>query len=241
MKKNLWIIIAIVLLIIPISVFAKEGEGAGKGFVSLNLKSTLKEENIEEEFPDYTEKDDQITIYMFRGKGCGYCRAFLTYLNSITKDYGDKFKIRTYAINFHGDMHPENTELIDAVSNYLGQPWEGVPYIIIGDQVFPGYIADWNENITKAIDSLYASDNRYDVFDAMREDGYVFNDDGTIVIPEEEKTTNVATIIWSLVFAIISTTITIIVIIVKNNKVLAKLDDVEQSLKGKNKGKVSNE
>ena len=40
----------------------------------------LKAKEIELAYPDYKETDDQITIYMFRGTGCTYCRSFLIQL-----------------------------------------------------------------------------------------------------------------------------------------------------------------
>lgn len=245
MKKRILLMVAICLLVIPISVFAKEGEGAGSGFKSLNFRQTLAEEALKEEFSNYSENNKQITIYMFRGKGCGYCRAFLSYINSITEEYGDKFKVVTYAITFGGDQNPENTELFDAVANYLdGKEAGGVPYVIIGNQVFPGYIDSWNEDIVKAINTLYESNDRYDVFDAMRADGYKFNSDGTIDIPSEgvnssKGTSSVATIIWSFVFTTISTIIIIVVLYIQNKKLNMRVDELENILK-KNKGSVKN-
>ena len=37
-------------------------------------------------------QNDQITIYMFRGKGCGYCRKFLEFMNSIKYGYWENGK-----------------------------------------------------------------------------------------------------------------------------------------------------
>ncbi len=235
--KNKFLIIAICLLMIPISVFAKEGEGAGKGFESNNLVNTLKAEEMDPQFSNYSENDDQITIYMFRGQGCGVCRNFLNYLNSITEEHGYKFKLVSYAITFYGDNHPENTNLVDVVSNYLGQEaGGGVPYIIIGSEVFPGYAADWNDDILNAIDSLYKSEDRYDVFDAMREEGYKFNEDGTIDLPNTSNkgVSSVLVIVWNLIFTTISTIIIVVVMYIQNKKLNMRLDGLKIKGSGKN-------
>ena len=44
----------------------------------------------------YKENDKQAVIYMFRGQGCGYCRAFLSFLASIVDDYGEYFKLVSF-------------------------------------------------------------------------------------------------------------------------------------------------
>ena len=128
MKKKLMIIMVLVsVLFIPFSVFAKE-----KKYNTLDFEQTLKEEEIKPEYKEYKPDSNAITIYMFRGKGCGYCRAFLTFMNSITEEYGKYFKMETFEI--WNDS--TNNALMSEVSSYLGQPANGVPYVIIGDKVF---------------------------------------------------------------------------------------------------------
>ena len=77
-------------IIIPVKAFAKEQ------YKTLNLEETLAEEGIEKKFSNYKETDDQITIYMFRGKGCAYCKKFLEFLNGITEEYGKYFKLVSF-------------------------------------------------------------------------------------------------------------------------------------------------
>ena len=85
MKKVFLAILISVLCFIPFSVNAEEKE-----YKTLNLDEALKEEEIDHDFSNYQETDDQAIIYLFRGKGCAYCKKFLTYLNSIVDDYGNK-------------------------------------------------------------------------------------------------------------------------------------------------------
>ena len=94
MKKKLKILVVMFLslLIIPLNVKAET-------YNKLDFKETLKEEEIEEKFKNYKPNDDAITIYLFRGKGCGFCRAYLEFMNSITDEYGKYFKMETWYYN----------------------------------------------------------------------------------------------------------------------------------------------
>lgn len=154
-------------------------------YKTLNLKEALAEEGIKEEFKNYSEKDDQITIYLFRGKGCSFCRAFLSYINSITDEYGKYFKIVSYEV--WNDAN--NSQLMSAVSTYLKQYAEGVPYVIIGEKVFPGYTEGYNDEIKKAIVDLYNTNknDRYDVFKAMDKDNFDYS---ISYAPEVDDTAN---------------------------------------------------
>ena len=132
-------------------------------YETLNLKETLAAEEIEEEFTSYSEKDDQITIYLFRGQGCGYCRAFLTFLNGITEEYGKYFKL----VSFEVWNDSANGDLMTKLSSFLGKQAQGVPYIVIGDQTFPGYASAYDDSIKEAIVSEYekSSKDRYDLIE----------------------------------------------------------------------------
>ena len=92
MKKNVLIVIFILcLLVLPIKTEALKYKGVD--YKTLNLDEALTEEEIEHDFSNYKESDKQVTIYLFRGKGCAYCRAFLTHLNDIVDDMGKYFKV----------------------------------------------------------------------------------------------------------------------------------------------------
>ena len=77
MKKiaKILLVVLMVLIIFPASIKADE-----KSYKTLNLDEALTEEEIEHDFSNYSENDDQAIIYLFRGKGCGYCKKFLTFL-----------------------------------------------------------------------------------------------------------------------------------------------------------------
>lgn len=163
-------------------------------YETLNYKDTLKAEEIEEQFTDYKETDDQITIYLFRGQGCGYCRAFLTYMNSITEEYGKYFKMVTFEV-WNDD---KNWDLMTDVSNFMNNPAGGVPYIIIGDKVIPGYNERYNDTIKNAIVSEYNKDED-ERYDALYE-----------YFHQKTDVRNTTVIVWNGVFVLIGTVAIII-------------------------------
>jgi len=65
--KKILILLLMVLIVLPTTAFAEE-----KTYTTLNLDEALTEEEIDHDFSNYKETDDQVTIYLFRGRGCGY-------------------------------------------------------------------------------------------------------------------------------------------------------------------------
>lgn len=214
MNKSKLVILVVMLLstlLIPFNVKAEDKE-----YKTLNFKETLKEEEIEEKFSNYEETDDQITIYLFRGKGCGYCRAFLEFMNSITDEYGKYFKIVSYEVWYNTD----NAELMEKTAKFLNEDAGGVPFVIIGDKVFSGYTESYNDSIKSEIKKLYNSKDRYDVFEEMEKEGDT---------SKEGNTSSIAVILYNLAFIVIST----IVIIVFNNYKFKKLSEQIESINNK--------
>jgi len=162
MKKIIAVILTLAL-VLPIGVSAKDTKYST--YETKNLKETLEAEDIELENEDYEEADDQVTIYMFRGQGCGYCKKFLTFLSSISEEYGKYFKL----VSFEVWQDQANSELMTQVGEALGEEINGVPFIIIGDQTFPGYSEQYDEKIINTIMELYEQDpkDREDLFDNL--------------------------------------------------------------------------
>ena len=203
MKKRLLILLLVVALL-PFKTFAK---GFLDDYNSKNFVDTLKEEGIELENKDYKETDDQAIIYMFRGQGCGYCKAFLNFLNSISKEYGKYFKLVSFEVWYDST----NKTLFDKVPLVTNEAAGGVPYIIIGEKVFGGYAESYNEDIKAAIKAQY-EDNSYDVMEKLDER---LNGDSN------SGTNDIAIIFWNA-FVIVAATVAIIVV---NNKNTQKVLD----------------
>lgn len=208
MKKRLsYFIIMIALLMIPFVASAKTK------YATQNYKEILAEEEIEDAYPDYKESDDQVTIYLFRGRGCQYCRAFLNYLNSITEEYGKYFKVVGYEV--WNDEN--NAKLMEKVGKFFEQEARGVPYIVIGENVFAGYADSYNDAIVSSILNEYNKEDRYDVFDEMDK------------LEKEERIkefiSNVLPLIVSFVSVVIATVVVIIYTNYRFNKIEKMLDE----------------
>lgn len=81
-----------------------------------------------DELPEVTDHE-KVTIYVFRGNNCGYCRNALTYFNSLGDTYADYFEVQTYEVW----ENQYNNELLIEVAEKMGDKVNGVPYIIIGN------------------------------------------------------------------------------------------------------------
>lgn len=190
---------------------------ADEKYKTLDLKEVLADEEIEEAFKEYKPAKDAITIYLFRGKGCGYCRAFLTFLNSITDEYGEYFKLESYEV--WNDQ--ANATLLGEVSEYLEQPAGGVPYIVIGDKVFAGYANSYDEDIKTAIKELYDTkkSKRYDVFNEMKKNPKKNSSNDSV--------SSNSVIIWSLVFTLIATVVVMSFVNLKFKELNKKIDELK--------------
>lgn len=154
-KKFLILLVALIIALCPIIARADTQ--------TLNLNDTLIAEDITPEYEDYKETEEQVTIYLFRGAGCTHCYDFLTYLNSITKEHGNMFKLRSFEVYNNQD----NAALKDKVAKFFKEEADGVPYIIIGENTFYGFSDDMKEKVLKSIKNEYNAEVKYDIFDEM--------------------------------------------------------------------------
>ena len=208
MKKKLLVLLLIVALL-PFKTFAKTFYD---DYNTKNFKETLEAEGMEIKNKNYKEDDKQAVIYMFRGDGCGFCRAFLEFLNSISDEYGKYFRL----VSFEVWSDAKNSELLNKVPLVTNETAGGVPYIIIGDKVFGGYASDYDEDIKKAIMAQY-EDSSYDVFEKL--------DD--LLNGGSSSVGSFAVIFWNAFF-VIAAGVAIIVVSNKNTqKILDKLSKAE--------------
>ncbi len=213
MKKK-FILLLLVVALLPLKVFAKSFID---DYNTMNFEETLKAEGMELENKDYKETDDQAVIYMFRGQGCGYCRAFLTFLNSISTEYGKYFKL----VSFEVWNDSTNSSLFNKVPLVTNQAAGGVPYIIIGEKVFAGYAEAYDEDIKKAIMAQY-NDSSYDVMEKL---------DERLNGNTSSGTTSFATIFWNAVFVAVGAGAVVYFNNKNTNKVLEALGNKKETKK----------
>ena len=229
MKKK--ILLGLILLVGIVTPFIVKAETT---YDALTFRQALTEEGITISDNSYKETDDQITIYLFRGKGCGYCRAYLTYMNSILKDYGKYFKM----VSFEVWNNENNAKLLTEVSNKMGSAAEGVPYIIIGDKVFPGYAQQYDEQIKEAIKDLYdtKANKRYDIIKEMNIK-YNIEEDKIDESTSSTKSNTLTIVLFNGLFIIIATAVIILFENNRFNKLEKKLNVIKKRVKKDDKEK----
>lgn len=209
MKKIISILL-VGLLFIPSLINAKEISYSD--YKTYTLKEVLEEEGIDIDLGDYKESDDKINIYLFRGKGCTVCRNFVTFLANNVEEYGKYFNLVAFEVWYDND----NEKLLYEVAEVFGDEVDGVPYIVIGDESFPGFLAtdEYQESIFTAIKKLYDSKDRYDVFDELNKP------------KEETKDSSSSIILWNLFFTTVATLVIIFVNDRHYKELNAKLDRI---------------
>lgn len=207
-----------IILVTIIAVILVHPFNALAATISQNLEEVLIEEELEHPFSDYKENDDQITIYFFRGKGCGFSAQFLTYLGSLVNEYGKYFNVEAYEVWYNAD----NSNLLYEVADFLGKEVTGVPFVVIGDQVFDGYLPEYNDAIREQIMAVYNSEDRYDVMEEMKE---------AKKQEENSKISGTQVIFWNFLF-VLASTMTILSYNMKKFKDLSKkIEKIEKKKK----------
>ena len=215
MKKSIILLLIMGALLIPVKAYAYSIED----YNITNLEEALTEEEIEHNLSKYKENDKQAVIYLFRGKGCHFCQNFLTYLNSIVDEYGDKFKV----VSFEVWNDPTNASLLEATAEYFDEKEYGVPFIVIGGKYFPGYAEAYNKDIISAIEKEYDASEKYDLIEALNN------------APTEDENTasgtssnTAAIIICNFIFTAIAAGAIIIVNNMQNKKLMEKLSEIKK-------------
>lgn len=193
--------------------------------------------------PIKTNAKDKATIYLFRGKGCGYCRSLLTFLNSINDEYGNMYELKSFEVW----NNQNNYELMKSISEFLNETASGVPYLIIGKEVFPGYAASYDSSIKTAIEELYNTkkSKRYDVMEEYKKKNAKFDlskyksltfkqtlsEEGIKYNEPKKKSSSTSSsnvIIWNLVFTAVATSSIIAFVNYKFKKLEESIKDASK-------------
>ncbi len=153
LKKIICICIS-AFMFLPLTVFAARAQ---------DLMDTLERGGITPSVEDYKETKEQAVIYLFWSDTCGHCHEELEYINSILPEYKDKIKMRSYE-----GSNSENFALQQKVGQFFKlEKYNGFPLTVIGDKTFYGFGEDYKEEMIEAIEKLYNSTEKYDVFDEL--------------------------------------------------------------------------
>lgn len=108
--------------------------------------------------PFKTNATTPVTIYFFRGEGCGYCAAAESFFDSLKED--DKYKDLFVVKDFEVWKNQDNADFAEEVADKMGDSLGGVPYIIIGDETWTGYTDTYDDAIKAKIKEI-AEDEDY--------------------------------------------------------------------------------
>ena len=99
--------------------------------------------------------NESVNIYLFYGDGCPHCAALEEYLNN---EYSSDKNVIVYKYEVWNNK--ENQELWKKVENITGEEAKGVPYFVIGDEIYQGYSAGstWEKKVDKAIKKAKKND-----------------------------------------------------------------------------------
>lgn len=143
MKKFGLLVLLMMILIVPFTVFAEEEENETK------------------------EDNKEVNVYFFRGEGCSHCAEAEEWFKSIEEELGDRFELIDYETWYNED----NAELMKKVADARGESEQatGVPYIIVGDKSWVGFTDDYKDEIKSQINAEYGKDvnKRYDVIELL--------------------------------------------------------------------------
>lgn len=172
------------MLLIPLNVFALNGE-----VKSENLKEACESENINYYHTSYNLGIDpnKPTIYFFRGQGCPHCKELLNYFNDTLKENGKYFNLIVYEV--WDDI--DNKNLFSEVAKVFGDSARAVPYLVVGNERFIGFMPSQGNKITSEIKKLYNSDEKYDVMEHL-------GDENTLPEKKEMKSPIYIILLFSL-------------------------------------------
>lgn len=111
------------------------------------------------ELPEVTDHE-KVTIYIFRGNGCGFCYNSLAYFNKIASKYSKYFEVVTYEVY----NSQENSALYLDVAKEKGEQSGAVPFIVIGDKFSKmGFLEDWGEEFIETALKEYQNKDYVDL------------------------------------------------------------------------------
>lgn len=175
MKKFILLFIVMISFFsIPFAVFADDGES--------------EDEKIE-------EKNKEVKVYFFHGDGCPHCAEAKEFFDSIEEEYGDLFEL----VSYETWKNDDNAEGLQKIGEIREENIEGVPYILIGNKSWPGYIEDFNDDIIESIKEEYEVevDERYDIMELI---DYDFVKDGdSHQVEDKDYSNDVITLILILI------------------------------------------
>lgn len=147
---NIIIIASICIIIIVVAIILIVGKTTN------HVTRTLKEQTE----ANIKFDNKKINVYLFYGDGCPHCEQLIKFLDNLPEKYDEYFDLYTMEVWYN----QKNNKFMEELVGELGKEVEGVPCLIIGDQVFFGYMEAMGTEIKKAIKEEYLLVDKYDVY-----------------------------------------------------------------------------
>lgn len=125
--------------------------------------------------PNIKAEEKQLDLYLFYGDGCPHCKALEEYLDDYLKDK-DNIKLHEYEIWYS----EENQNLFKKVQNAMDIKANGIPYLVIGEDVVQGFIENYTEEKINGYIKYYQNKD--------------YNDKAGVALGLKEETLNNSTI-----------------------------------------------
>ena len=164
MKKVLYVIALLVASFAVVeSVSAKTTITGLKETVIEEIENFDGKEGYEEyvaklknaDLSNYSESENKVNIYIFRGNTCWHCLDEISWLASKTAEYGKYFNIITYEV--WADSN--NSKLMSLVAKQLGETAGGVPFTVIGKKAWSGFSESMGDEMLKEVMNIYNTGN----------------------------------------------------------------------------------
>ena len=126
---------------------------------NIDNESTEKPSNtVDVNLDNITKEEGKVNIYFFWGDGCPHCESEFAFFDSIESEYGDYYNLYT----FETWKNEKNAELLKIFSDAMEVESRGVPYTIIGEEVFTGFSESMESDFINAI--VEEKDKSFDVY-----------------------------------------------------------------------------
>ena len=126
---------------------------------NIDNESTEKPSNtVDVNLDNITKEEGKVNIYFFWGDGCPHCESEFSFFDSIESEYGDYYNLYT----FETWKNEKNAELLKIFSDAMEVESRGVPYTIIGEEVFTGFSESMKSDFINAI--VEEKDKSFDVY-----------------------------------------------------------------------------
>ncbi len=103
----------------------------------------------------------KVNLYIFYGSTCQYCKNLHDYIDKLKSDSTINYMFNVVDYEVWGNM--TNNELMMRVAEKIDYDVKGVPFYIIGEEVFSGYSEKYNDKIREHIKKAYHNKDTKDI------------------------------------------------------------------------------